>query len=168
MARLMFLIIHLNRPNYLILDEPTNHIDIQGKEELEAQIIESNATVLITSHDRSFVDNIAERYVVIKNGKLTEINDPTTFYREALQKHPAAHASSTPPRMTASTTGQNTASQVDSACDQVNSSEDEQLARLVALEDKLAADLERKPKFQKQRLQAAWRLEIEDLQQQLD
>ena len=33
-ARIMFLIIKLNRPNFLILDEPTNHIDIQGKEEL--------------------------------------------------------------------------------------------------------------------------------------
>jgi ATPase subunit of ABC transporter with duplicated ATPase domains len=37
-ARLMFLIIKLNQPNFLILDEPTNHIDIQGKEELETQI----------------------------------------------------------------------------------------------------------------------------------
>ncbi len=42
-ARIMFLIIKLNQPNFLILDEPTNHIDIQGKEELEEQILESNA-----------------------------------------------------------------------------------------------------------------------------
>lgn len=160
MARLMFLIIRLNRPNYLILDEPTNHIDIQGKEELEAQIIESNATVLITSHDRSFVDNIAERYVVIQNGKLIEINNPATFYREALRSSPAAHAPGT--------SGQAAVRKVDSAADQSASSEDELLARLVALEDKLAADLERKPKFQKPRLQEAWRLEIEGLQQQLD
>ena len=52
-ARLMFLIIKLNQPNFLVLDEPTNHIDIQGKEHLESQILESNATILITSHRRS-------------------------------------------------------------------------------------------------------------------
>lgn len=159
MARLMFLIIRINRPNYLILDEPTNHIDIQGKEELEAQIIESNATVLITSHDRSFVDNIAERYLVIQNGKLVEINDPTTFYRETLQR--TSHASSNDSVAAPSAIKVPVAKQADS-------SEEALLARLIDLEDKLAADLERKPKFQKLRLQAAWRLEIEDLQQQLD
>ena len=159
MARLMFLTIRINRPNYLILDEPTNHIDIQGKEELEAQIIESNATVLITSHDRSFVDNIAERYLVIQNGKLVEINDPTTFYRETLQR--TSHASSNDSVAAPSAIKVPVAKQADS-------SEEALLARLIDLEDKLAADLERKPKFQKLRLQAAWRLEIEDLQQQLD
>lgn len=69
----MFLIIKLNRPNFLILDEPTNHIDIQGKEELEEQILESNATVLLTSHNRRFVDNIAEHFVMIREGQLKEI-----------------------------------------------------------------------------------------------
>ncbi|MGK0341013.1 MAG: ATPase subunit of ABC transporter with duplicated ATPase domains [Candidatus Azotimanducaceae bacterium] len=156
MARLMFLIIRLNRPNYLILDEPTNHIDIQGKEELEAQIIESNATVLITSHDRSFVDNIAERYVVIRNGKLVEINDPTTFYLETLPTSPSSDPSPNAPRLEGPT------------ADHSDSSEEVILARLIALEDKLTADLERKPKFQKLRLHAAWKLEIDDLQKQLD
>ena len=72
-ARIMFLIIKLNRPNFLILDEPTNHIDIQGKEELEEQILESNATVLLKSHNRRFVDNIAEHFVMIREGQLKEI-----------------------------------------------------------------------------------------------
>lgn len=72
-ARIMFLIIKLNRPNFLILDEPTNHIDIQGKEEREEQILESNATVLLKSHNRRFVDNIAEHFVMIREGQLKEI-----------------------------------------------------------------------------------------------
>jgi len=169
MARLMFLIIRLNRPNYLILDEPTNHIDIQGKEDLEAQIIESNATVLITSHDRSFVDNIAERYVVIQHGKLIEINDPSTFYRETLyretlQKPSSSDLSNHPVKHQ----DVNAPSHVGSLVNQPESSEETLLVRLIALEDKLAADLERKPKFQKPRLQEAWQLEIEDLQKQLD
>ena len=67
-ARLMFLVIKLNQPNFLILDEPTNHIDIQGKQELEDQILESAATALITSHDRRFVDTVANRYLLIEAG----------------------------------------------------------------------------------------------------
>jgi ATP-binding cassette subfamily F protein 3 len=152
-ARLMFLIIRINRPNYLILDEPTNHIDIQGKEELEAQIIESEATVLITSHDRRFVDNIAQRYVVIENGKLIELNDPSSFYQQALQRNP--HSPAAP------------SSDTNNKPNEAHSGED-LLARLVELEDKLAADLERKPKFQKPRLQESWRVEIDDLQRRLD
>ena len=81
-ARLMFLIIKLNQPNFLILDEPTNHIDIQGKEQLEEQLLENNATLLITSHDRRFVDNIAKRYVVIVDGELKELNSPSEFYQQ--------------------------------------------------------------------------------------
>ncbi|MEJ2090028.1 MAG: ABC-F family ATP-binding cassette domain-containing protein, partial [Gammaproteobacteria bacterium] len=79
-ARLMFLRLKLNRPNFLILDEPTNHIDIDGREELEAQLAESGATLLMTSHDRRFIDNVATRFLLISNGSLTEIHDPETFY----------------------------------------------------------------------------------------
>ncbi len=53
-ARLMFMQFQLNEPNFLVLDEPTNHIDIQGREQLEHQLIECGATLLITSHDRRF------------------------------------------------------------------------------------------------------------------
>ena len=82
-ARLMFLIIKLGSPNFLILDEPTNHIDLDGREELEAEIMSSAATVLITSHDRQFTDNIAHRYLLINKGKLRELHSPDAFYRVA-------------------------------------------------------------------------------------
>lgn len=153
-ARLMFLIIRLNRPNYLILDEPTNHIDIQGKEELEAQILESEATVLITSHDRRFVDTIADRYVVIEDGKLIEVNSPEAFYRQALQ----TKADSRDKNTSQNQTKQSLEGQTD----------DDLLTRLVELEEKLAADLKRKAKFQKPQLQASWREEISELQRRLD
>ncbi|MCB1646316.1 MAG: ABC-F family ATP-binding cassette domain-containing protein, partial [Pseudomonadales bacterium] len=79
-ARLMFLIIRMNQPNFLILDEPTNHIDIYGKEALEEELLSSGATLLLTSHDRAFMDAVAQRYVLIHNGKLQEIDDPAQFY----------------------------------------------------------------------------------------
>ncbi|HJL60592.1 MAG TPA: ABC-F family ATP-binding cassette domain-containing protein [Pseudomonadales bacterium] len=145
-ARLMFLIIKLNQPNFLILDEPTNHIDIQGKEELEQQILETNATVLITSHDRRFVDNIADRYVLIHQNKLIEINNPDWFYNlgpdssEQIRENPA------------------------SGIDQpVGDSEEAILNRILELETLLEEDLARKPKFQKPKLQMGWREELEAL-----
>ncbi len=148
-ARLMFLIIRMNQPNFLILDEPTNHIDIQGKEELEAQILETNATVLITSHDRRFVDNIAERYVLISNGKLQEINRPEIFYE---MDSPTAKKTDT--------------SRKEEKPSNVSGEEDI-LARIVELEALLEADLARKPKFQKPKLQESWRAEIEKLSGEL-
>lgn len=142
-ARLMFLMIKLNQPNFLILDEPTNHIDIQGKEELESQILASNATVLITSHDRRFVDNIADRYLMISEGTLSEINHPDVFY-------------ATEP--TSITKNNHKEDVVRTAF-----TEEELLERIIALEDLIAADLARKPKFQKPALQAAWHAEVAEL-----
>lgn len=150
-ARLMFLIMKLNRPNFLILDEPTNHIDIEGKEELETQLLESDATVLITSHDRRFVDNIADRYALIHDGVLREIHDPADFY--------ALDRASTSPLVT-DESGEETG-------EREPESEDEILQRIVILEQKLAEDLARKPKFQKPERQAAWRAELEELNRRL-
>jgi len=148
-ARLMFLIIKLNQPNFLILDEPTNHIDIQGKEELEDQILETNAAVLITSHDRRFVDNIADRYLLIDNRVLREINAPEEFYRQmsAAQASDVSRRSEEPP---------------------TSAPAKDPLEQLIELEELLAADLARKPKFQKPRRQEAWREEIERLNRLLE
>ncbi len=147
-ARLMFLLIKLNTPNFLILDEPTNHIDIQGKEELEEQILSTNATVLITSHDRRFVDNIAQRYLLISDGRLQEINSPEAFYA-------AEPTSGVQPGQTG---------KLEAAAD---SEPDDILSRIVELEQLLEDDLARKPKFQKPKLQAKWKEEIEALNKRL-
>ena len=68
-ARLMFMAFSLNQPNFLILDEPTNHIDLQGKEELTEQLMSSGATLLITSHDRLFLDHIVTRWALYPRWK---------------------------------------------------------------------------------------------------
>ena len=47
------------KPNLLILDEPTNHMDIVGKEALEQMLREYEGTVLFVSHDRYFISRIA-------------------------------------------------------------------------------------------------------------
>ena len=150
-ARLMFLIIKLNEPNFLILDEPTNHIDIQGKEQLEKQLLENNATLLITSHDRRFVDNIADRYVLIENGLLRELNDPAAFYKQNVSRKRERQLSSSDKHI----------SNADAE------SEDQMLQRIIELESLLANDRDRKPKFQKIATREKWQAELNTLNSQL-
>ena len=51
-------------PNFLVLDEPTNHMDIVGKESLELLLKEYTGTILFVSHDRFFVNKIADSLLV--------------------------------------------------------------------------------------------------------
>ncbi len=71
-ARLGMLVLRLTEPNFYLLDEPTNHVDIPGQEKLESEILAQNATCLLVSHDRSFVNAIGTRFLRIENGKLSE------------------------------------------------------------------------------------------------
>jgi ABC-type multidrug transport system ATPase subunit len=162
-ARLMFLLIKLNQPNFLIMDEPTNHIDIQGKEELEAQLLQSQATLLVTSHDRRFVDQIAQRYLIIADGKLREINDPNEFYakfQHAISQAPDSGQTAATMAAPATATPYDGGSAVSSEDELDNASDEARLERLIDLEALLEADLARKPRFQKPRLQSQWREEI--------
>jgi ATP-binding cassette subfamily F protein 3 len=54
-----------------VLDEPTNHLDIDSVEMLEAAIEEFDGTVLFVSHDRYFLDRIADRIVDVRDGDVT-------------------------------------------------------------------------------------------------
>ncbi len=56
------------KPNFLILDEPTNHMDILGKETLESMLTEYEGTLLFVSHDRYFVKKVAHQILSFENG----------------------------------------------------------------------------------------------------
>lgn len=58
-------------PNLLILDEPTNHLDIVGKESLENLLENYFGTVIFVSHDRYFVNKIADKLLIFEEGKVT-------------------------------------------------------------------------------------------------
>jgi len=60
-----------NGPNVLILDEPTNHMDIIGKESLEMLLKEYKGTIIVVSHDRFFVNKIADCLLVLKKSGVT-------------------------------------------------------------------------------------------------
>ncbi|MGB0716250.1 MAG: ATP-binding cassette domain-containing protein, partial [Phycisphaerae bacterium] len=56
----------LSAPDVLILDEPTNHLDIPSREVLEESLLDFNGSIIVISHDRYFLDRIAERLLVIR------------------------------------------------------------------------------------------------------
>ncbi|MCM1189403.1 MAG: ATP-binding cassette domain-containing protein [bacterium] len=60
------------RPNLLILDEPTNHMDIIGKEALESMLNEYEGTVLFVSHDRYFISRIATGILEFSSGEVKQ------------------------------------------------------------------------------------------------
>ena len=72
-------------PNYLILDEPTNHMDIVGKESLEAMLKAYPGSVLFVSHDRYFVKEIADSLLVFENGTVNFYPYGYEQYWEKLQ-----------------------------------------------------------------------------------
>ncbi|MBQ0067294.1 MAG: ABC-F family ATP-binding cassette domain-containing protein [Phascolarctobacterium sp.] len=79
-ARLVLLKLVLDGANFLVLDEPTNHLDILAQETVEAALCAFDGTVLLVTHDRYFVKEIAERIWEIKNGVLTDYKGGFDFY----------------------------------------------------------------------------------------
>jgi ATPase subunit of ABC transporter with duplicated ATPase domains len=87
-SRLSLLALRLTEPNFYIMDEPTNHIDVSGQEQLEREIMSHGASCVLVSHDRSFVANLGTRFCVIHDGKLREIDSPEIFYEHMLNGTP--------------------------------------------------------------------------------
>lgn len=76
------------RPNFLILDEPTNHMDIVGKETLEKMLKAYEGTILFVSHDRYFIKEISNKLLVFENGytKFYEFGYEDYVAQKALQE----------------------------------------------------------------------------------
>jgi ATP-binding cassette subfamily F protein 3 len=70
-TRLAFLCLMQDAPNCLVLDEPTNHLDIDSIEALEDALERYDGTVIAVSHDRYFLDRIADRIVLVADGAVT-------------------------------------------------------------------------------------------------
>ncbi|HCN42333.1 MAG TPA: ABC transporter ATP-binding protein [Proteus vulgaris] len=152
-ARLLFVGLSLAKYSFLMLDEPTNHIDMEGKKALAEQISQFPGGVLLVSHDRELIENSCNRFWYIHHGVLTEHHDIEAIYQfisaEEISKAQSAdnlqNISSTP----------------------LASHDDEKLLKLIELEEKLNADLARKTNHQKPALQTQWKLEISQLKQAL-
>ena len=73
-VRLKLLELILKNANFLILDEPTNHIDIDTREILEESLLTYDGTILFISHDRYFINKIATKIVMIENKEMITYN----------------------------------------------------------------------------------------------
>ena len=69
-------------PNLMILDEPTNHLDIRGKESLENILKEYEGTLIFVSHDRYFVNKIADSLLIFEKDKVTYFDGNYEEYSE--------------------------------------------------------------------------------------
>ena len=68
--------------NFLVLDEPTNHLDIPAKETLEEALISFPGALIVVSHDRYFLSQVANKIVEIEDGKMTLFHGNYAYYLE--------------------------------------------------------------------------------------
>ncbi len=69
-ARLTLCKLLLQRPNALFLDEPTNHLDIESRNVLEEALRDFSGTICFISHDRHFINAIANKVLLVENGRI--------------------------------------------------------------------------------------------------
>lgn len=74
------------RPNVLVLDEPTNHMDIVGKETLESMLKDYKGTLIFVSHDRYFVKKVATQLLVFEDGTTNLYQFGYEQYQEKLDR----------------------------------------------------------------------------------
>ncbi|MGN0752486.1 MAG: ABC-F family ATP-binding cassette domain-containing protein [Christensenellales bacterium] len=81
-VRLALSKIFRRRPNFLILDEPTNHMDIIGKETLEKLLMDFSGTVIVVSHDRYLINRVAKSLIVFENDGVRYFDGTFDEYEE--------------------------------------------------------------------------------------
>ena len=83
-AKLCFCLMALNDGNVLILDEPTNHIDLNTKEVLEEALAEFDGTIILVSHDRYLLNKVANRIVAVTKDQVKSYEGNFDSYADAI------------------------------------------------------------------------------------
>lgn len=81
-SRLALLKLMLSKANFLLMDEPTNHLDIDSKEVLEDALQDYDGTVLVISHDRYFLNRVADKILELSEDGLKEYLGNFDYYME--------------------------------------------------------------------------------------
>ncbi|GMV98227.1 MAG: ABC transporter ATP-binding protein [Phycisphaerae bacterium] len=76
----------LQAPEVLVLDEPTNHLDIPSREALEEELLAFEGTLIVVSHDRYFLDRIADRLLVMRREGCRVFNGNYTHYIRTIER----------------------------------------------------------------------------------
>lgn len=88
--------------NLLIMDEPTNHLDIQAREALEGMLKQYPGSLLFVSHDRYFIDALADKLWIVQDGRLRQFLGNYSDYRAHLEQQQTLPEPATLPRSKAS------------------------------------------------------------------
>lgn len=72
--------------NLLILDEPTNYLDIKSMEALESALVNTDKTIILVSHDRKFISNICNKIIEIKDKKINKFDGNYKELKESIKK----------------------------------------------------------------------------------
>jgi ATP-binding cassette subfamily F protein 3 len=84
-ARLVFASLTVTSPNLLILDEPTNHLDIEMRESLISTLTSYKGAVILITHDRNFLNRVADTILVVSDGRIEQFNGDVSQYERAIQ-----------------------------------------------------------------------------------
>jgi len=85
-ARLTLTVLALEHDNFLIMDEPTNHLDIEAKEVLEQALSKFDGTLLFVSHDRYFINQLANKIISVRAGHAKLYEGNYEYYLEEKNK----------------------------------------------------------------------------------
>ncbi len=88
-ARLALSLIVWQKPNLLLLDEPSNHLDVDTREALATALAEFSGSVLIVSHDRHLLRTTVDSFWIVADGQVTEFDGDLEDYREWLNNRSA-------------------------------------------------------------------------------
>lgn len=103
-ARIQLAKLMLEKNNLLILDEPTNHLDIDSKEVLEQALEDYPGTLLFVSHDRYFINRIANRIMQMDDKRLAVFEGDYTYFLEKQEEMKVRREDEASPAQTASQT----------------------------------------------------------------
>lgn len=81
-GRLALALLLLHPINFLVLDEPTNHLDLRAKEVLKKAIMEYDGTLLVISHDRSFLEGLTEKTIEFRDNSIREYLGDINYFLE--------------------------------------------------------------------------------------
>ena len=84
-SRLALARLLINKPNLLVLDEPTTHLDIATREAMEHVLLDYDGTMLFVSHDRHLISLMAKNLWILENHSITEFNGSFDEWRNKLQ-----------------------------------------------------------------------------------
>ncbi len=85
-ARLALALLIYDQPNILLLDEPTNHLDMEMRHALSMAMQTFEGAIILVSHDRSLINSVTDRLLLIQNGRVEPFNDDMPAYLRILKQ----------------------------------------------------------------------------------